>query len=97
VRHFLILSPMRNNGMRATLSERDGKFLIDVEDSSEEPVDSGHWETTWENVYTGQFSTAEARQIYWDGFVKGVELIDCNAEVREVESFDEDEPDESDD
>jgi hypothetical protein len=90
VRYFQILSPQRNNSLRATFSWRDDKHLIDVEDSSEEPADNKDgWATTWVNVYTGEFKTIEERDRFWRGFVKGVELMDHNAEVREVTSHDE--------
>jgi hypothetical protein len=90
-RYFQILSPQRNNSLRATFSERDGKYLIDVEDSGEEPADSeSGWATVWINVYTGEFGTVEERDRFWRGFVKATELVDPNAEVREVTSHDED-------
>jgi hypothetical protein len=90
VRYFQILSPQRNNSLRATFSWRDDKHLIDVEDSSEEPADNeSGWATAWVNVYTGEFKTIEERDRFWRGFVKGVELMDHNAEVREVTSHDE--------
>jgi hypothetical protein len=87
---FQILSPMRNNSMRATHTDEDGRYLLDIEDSSEEATPSGGWQTVWMNVDTGAFETSDKRDLYWVGFVKGVELMDHNATVREVESFDED-------